>query len=284
MKKNRRLLSLLGFVGIIPFAVTGVLTSCSSNKNINITETKPNPELSKILKEKYTPWYNSLSNEPFQKNQLGDFENAYCTSEQQGICLYACNWGHFWNEYLHKQEEPITAPQKLVRIEGVDLRKKPPLVVRGGDYKYVDSALEKATTPQDIRVFHGVEYQEIEFWEQLEPFVAKDKNDNYDFSACIGKKITSYGYISTSFEYSRAYSFCDGKNWTGGPDCLPLKEKTVFVIDIKKNTNGVAYLSDFKFSGEWNWEEQVLIKRNSSYLIKKIEKQKDANVFFLEML
>ena len=52
-----------------------------------------------------------------------------------------------------------------------NLDKKTPHEIRGNDYKYLESALLKAIAPKQMIVYHGVEYMETEFYEQLKPYI-----------------------------------------------------------------------------------------------------------------
>ena len=93
-------------VGFFPLFIipTIFVSSCSAK-----SEAKSEIDiLSDQLIDDFTPWYKSLTNSQWNKNSDGTFQNAYCESEQQALTLYANNWGHFWNSYLHQK---LTPPQ-----------------------------------------------------------------------------------------------------------------------------------------------------------------------------
>ena len=158
----------------------------------------------------------------------------------------------------------------------------------------MQKGLLKATFPYSYKVYHGVEYQEIEFYEQLKDYIDV-KNGSYSYNRCVGKKITSYGFLSTSVSRTEALEYCDGyvfndlnKPWGEGEYFLPLKEEVLFEINIPKNYIGAAYLADFNFCGYVNPDNQVLIKRNCELLIKNVYKEKhnnkNINIFELDLI
>ena len=159
---NKKIMNfLIGFSLIATISSTIIInSSCSNNKSSNIpTE----GIIDYDLQSHFNDWYNSLTKHPwnYKDNKL---ENYYCESEQQGIFMYANQRGYYWNEYLHKNEIP---PNQEVALPFGGL--KNPFPVRGTDFQYVFDALNKDSTkwPYDYVVYHGVEYQEIEFWDQL---------------------------------------------------------------------------------------------------------------------
>lgn len=167
----------------------------------------------------------------------------------------------------------------------------------GGGYKYIENALNKqsAIAPTDMRLYHGVEYQEIEFYEQLKTFIKpSDKYPNQlDYSECVGKTITTNGFISTSTFYDKnnLTRFCMGTNWTNDDNFEPpLKEPALFIIDVKKGQKGLAFVSNpFKMIDFVNQEHQVIININKQFKINKWEKRKDyynnvINVFWLDLV
>lgn len=224
------------------------------------------------LKEQFVDWYKNLTKEEFSK------ENFYCNSEAQSIILYANKRGYFWNEYLHKRQEPPLEQEIL---------SKP---LRGSDYKYMEQALSRAIFPYNYKVYHGVEYQEDEFYDQLKNYIVKTEN-GYSYENCIGKTITSYGFISTSISRDEALEYCDGyifndlsQEWGQGYFHLPLKEEVLFEINIPKGYIGAAYLADFVFCGEKNPDKQVLINRNCSFKIINVYKENGKNIFELDLI
>lgn len=125
-------------------------------------------------------------------------------------------------------------------------------------------------------MYHGVEWLEKEFLNQLKKYIKHNKNGK-NYSQTIGKTIESYGYISASLEKKYAYSFVDGKNWITNKIEPPLLEPAMFIINIKKGTKGVAWVSTpFTMMGHLNTEEQILIKRNTKYKITNWQKDKKA--------
>ena len=215
------------------------------------------------------------------------FLNYYYSSEEQTSNLYAINSGNFWNEPLHKQQIPQNGNWLLKNLD-----KKTPHEIRGNDYKYLESALLKAIAPKQMIVYHGVEYMETEFYEQLKPYI-QQTNSGYDYQKCVGKTIESYGFISTSLSFKIAYRFL---NWVPSTRNVmehnPLKEPVIMVINIPKGYVGAAFLGNFNFAGikadQWYPENQVLINRNCKFLIKAVLKPsfngKTVNMFYVDLV
>ena len=61
------------------------------------------------------------------------------------------------------------------------------MVNGGGGYIYISSALQKATAPEDLVVYHGVEFMEVEFYNQLKDYIVGNDKDGYDYSNCAYK-------------------------------------------------------------------------------------------------
>ena len=202
--------------------------------------------------------------------------------------MYSWNGGTFWNEALHKGKTPTNVTLTLKNMDH-----KTPHEIRGEDYKLVDSALDKAIYPENGTLYHGVEYQEIEFWDQLKDFIIQKSNGEYDYSQTIGKTIQSYGWISTSLDKNYAMGFAESwrpsynDEWPS--DIIennPLKERVLFVINIKQGYRGAAYLANFDFGGfgEGAQENQVLIKRNCKFKINDVKKEGNTNLFFVDLI
>lgn len=163
----------------------------------------------------------------------------------------------------------------MIKIRELD-PDSPHEVNRNG-YKFLSSALQKATAPYDLVVYHGVEFMEVEFYDQLQEYIIGNEEDVYDYSNCVGKTITSYGFISTSLVQQYANSFFD---WKPRPEVWPnegiipnpLKVPVLFKINIPKGYIGAAYLSNFGFAGfpTTSTEEQVLIDRNCKFKITNV--------------
>ena len=256
------------------------ITSCN--------KTNSNFHLDYELKNQFNDWYNSLTNSPWNKDDNNNFINYYCNSEQQAIGLYSWNGGTFWNEPLHQQKIPQNVTLTLRNLD-----KNTPHEIRGDDYKLVDSALNKAIYPRNDILYHGVEYQEIEYWDQLKNLITQNSDGSYDYTKCIGQTIISYGWISTSLDKDYALGFAE--NWRPSyndewPSQIiennPLKERVMFEIHIKKNYNGAAYLANFDFAdfGDGSTENQVMIKRNCKFKINKIYKENNTNIFVVDLI
>ena len=274
MKKNVLLFIPLLIVGT---SISLVSLSCCSSKNNQ-------KEINKKLKKQYYNWYKSLSSDEWNKDSNNNFINYFCSSEQQAIALYANFRGWFWNESLHKQEEPKNISIKL----SLDDKKHE---IRGDDYKFISQALSRAIVPENLVVWHGVEYQENEFWDQLKDYIIQNPDGTYDYSKIVGKEIESYGFFSTSLSKEEAFEYCDGAifNNEGSWDeiknfHLPLKEKVVFEINVKKGYQGAAYLADYKFANTTNHDNQLLIKKNCRFIINKVKKNKDINLFYMDLI
>ncbi|MBW0594942.1 hypothetical protein HUN03_00047 [Mycoplasmopsis anatis] len=254
--------------------------SASCNKVSNVYD--------KELKEAYTDWYKSLTNSTWNKDRNGKFIDYHLTSEQQAIGLYSWCGGVFWNEPLHKGIEP-TNVSLLIKNDNLDKNRS--LEIRGEDYKYIDSALEKATYPRNDVLWHGVEYQEVEFYEQLKDFIIEN-NGKYNYDNCVGKTIQSKGFISTTLIKKYATEFFGWRptfadQWNSDiVENNPLKEKVAFKINIQKGYKGAAYLANFDFAGfgEGSEESQVLLKRNCKFKITKVYKEKDVNIFEVDLV
>ena len=179
-------------------------------------------------------WYNTLTwhDWNYVNKPLKIVKDAYCESEQQALSLYLNSWGDFWNESLHKQQEPQNKKHKF--LDDMALFGGLNLEIRGSDYKYISQALSRSKIPENTIAYHGVEYMEIEFWNQLKDFIKQNDDGSYDYSNCIGKTITSYGFISTSLSKSWVVHFAEGEDVNTGENILPLKEKFVFKVFIPK--------------------------------------------------
>ncbi len=266
--------------------ITSIVTSTFSLPLISCS--RGGLTLEQQLKELSTPWYNSLTKAPFKPAE-GNFHDMTCSSETQGIALYANYRGWFWNEYLNRNEIPPNYEGDLYGNGQI-------FSIKGSDYSYCASGLEKSIFPIDCQVYHGVEYLETEYWEQLKDYAVDLGNNSWDFSKAIGKQIECYGFFSTSLDKVEAAQYCDGWNWNDDKfQLLPLKQEAIFVIDIPKGYKGAAYLSDFDFSGTKNNDNQVLINKNCKFLIKDIKKEnlfvgvtnsdlKQVNVFYLDLV
>lgn len=265
---------------VFPALLISNIISCSQNKKHEVT----NFENLKInLTNHYKNWYDNLSYKEWDKLDDGSNKNAFCDSEQQALYLYANQWGDFWNAPLHNKEIPRDTTRKMFVNSG--FKENIDYEIRGKDYHFITSALEKAKTPDfDLTVYHGVEWMEKEFYSQL--YIYNEANGSLNFSKTIGKTIESYGFLSTSIDKKYAYPFVNGNNWNTGKNEPPLKEPALFIINIKNNTNGAAYLSSsFSLMGIANKEEQVLINKDTKFKITNWEKDKaGVNIFTMDLI
>ena len=283
MKKKIILISsIIATTLISSSAIT--ITSCS-NQNTNLSTT---------LNDYYTDWYNNLTTRKWNKDSNNQYINYSAKSEQQAIGLYSWCSGSFWNENLHAHKEPVDGEyglkNKALGFDGT------PKTVFGEDYKYMVSGLDKAISPNfEFITYHGVEYAEIEIYDQLKEFIIKNDDGSYDYSRCKGQTITSYGFISTSIRQSYADNFFDWRphyeNYNHNLKSNPLGEPVLFKIKVKPNTSGVAYLSNYDFAGFGNGgtEEQVLLNINKRFKINNISKIKNSdgvliNLFDVELI
>ncbi|MDE5617789.1 MAG: ADP-ribosyltransferase, partial [Ureaplasma sp.] len=235
-------------------------------------------------------WYSNISDNPFElDSQIKGFKNYYCSSEAQAIMLYANCWGHFWNQWLHEGKIP---PNQIVNKKFLQNSNSLNYEIRGSDFQYMELGISKAKSPSfDMVVWHGVEYMEVEFYEQLKSFILKD-DDGYDYSNCIGKIITSNGFISTTTMKDHAISFTDGNNWTNNTFSPPLKSNVAFKVKIPKNSSGVGYVSGFPLTSyklpsgfnPYNIEGQYIINRNSRFSIDNIYKEDITFIFEVTLL
>ena len=236
----------------------------------------------KFAKEYFLEWFRTTSSSKWNVNKFGQPINAFCNSEQQAIMLYANYWGDFWNLELHQGKQPT---DKLVRLKR-DYFKGQKLEIRGEDYKYIQNALNRAVSPLNFVVYHGVEFMEVEFYDQLKDYISLNNDGSFNYKNTIGKTIETLGFISTTFEYQEAYSFSYGGDWINGGDKPPLKEPAIFKIYIEKGTKGVGYISDFVLNNnEVNTEKQTLLNIGSKFKILDVYKDSNGiNIWTLKMI
>ncbi len=249
----------------------------------------------KYTEQFYLDWFNSLTINQWDENQIytpEQISNLSCNSERQALQLFANNWGYFWNYYLHQQQTP---PDKLYNSSY--FKRILPLIpeankvkILGSDYKYIDLALDKAKAPLNLTVYHGVEFMETEFYNQLQDNIIRQPDGKYDYTNCVGKTITSHGWLATSVIADYAKNWSDGSNFTD--DIItdnepPLKDYVCFKINIPKDSPGVASIeglplmnwtkANFDYPNfyaiDQNWEGQTLIKRNTSFTIQNVTKE-----------
>lgn len=229
------------------------------------------------LQNAYLNWYNSLSDHNWNEEN-NKYLNYYCDSEQQAIGLYAWNGGTWWNEPLHRGYEPINLSLILKNMD-----KNIPHEIRGIDYKYMVSGLAKAELPWDQITWHGVEYMEVEWYEQLKDYIILNQDGTYNYTNCIGKNIQSHGFLSTTLKKEYATNFFDWRpsyEWNTDLEFKPpLKEKVAFKIHMKKGYKGAAYLGTFDFAGfneichMQSSEQQILINKGACFHINNVWKE-----------
>lgn len=231
-------------------------------------------------------WIDSLTYNDWNKNEDGTIKNLECNSERQALSLYSCSWGHFWNEFLHKGQIPPNQEVDKKWINLPNLEHKNFFSLRGEDWQFIQQALERAISPVSMIVYHGVEYQEVEFWEQLKNFITyNEQTKSYDYSKCKDKTIQTLGFISTSTDKQVVKYFSDGNDWTTNEIKLPLKEKMMFKIRVDKGARGIGYISGFELvPGSIQGEGQFLIKKDSKFRILDIYKEGDTNVFEVKLI
>ncbi|WP_027123990.1 hypothetical protein [Mycoplasmoides pirum] len=162
--------------------------------------------------------------------------------------------------------------------------------IRGNDYKYTENAIFNSISPISFTSYHGVEFMENEFWDQLKPFVTTNKDGKHDYSKCIGKEIYSYDFISSSLNKEHAEDFSIGMNLTEHDKLeSPLKESTVFKIKVSKDSKNLAYVSGFQLAHQENFlkvnnEWQIIFNIGSKFKIDNVYKEKNINVFEMTFL
>ncbi len=245
-------------------------------------------------KKFYNDWYNTLTVKPYNENEIysdNGVSKVYCQSEGQALNLFANNFGHFWNYYLHQKQIPPTRTWTRDYFDRIlpTIPRENKVEIRGTDYTYVDDALSRAEAPLNLIVYHGLEFMETEFYDQLAPFISV-KDGDYDYKNCVGKQITSYGWLATSTLSSIAKNWSKGYNWVQefkgfNTDQPPLKEPAFFKIKIPHGSKGVASLEGWPlmkwtpqnfeypnfFAIDQNWEGQTLIHRNSTFTIDSVQ-------------
>ncbi len=241
-------------------------------------------------KKYYSEWFNSLSKSYFETNEDGSLKNLYANSEGLATFIYISCRGHFWNLPLHQRKIPVdTYVSNQFIYEKSIVHNQPEYAVRGSDYKYVDSAIDKAVSPINLIAYHGVEYMETEFYDQLKDNITQLPNGEYNYQNCIGKTITSYGWLSCTLRWSWAYNYSYGEDWTSNPVKYipPLKEPAMFRIKIPTHSIGVSYVSNWEYvkNAQINREQSVMIARNKSYIIENWEKDNNGvNIFDIKLI
>ncbi len=247
----------------------------------------------------YDNWFDSLTYKGWSYNDDGFLNNLFCSSQRQALFLYLNCWGHFWNVDLHKGITNV--PNSFQRKNYFDYAniskyiKGDDIEIRGMDYQYIDSCINNTESPINFVVYHGLEFMENEFYDQLKNRI-KDSSNGLDFSQCIGSTITNYGFLSTTTYKEQALNYSNGFNWLDNDKLMPpLKEPSIFKIEIPYQTSGIVYVSDFGFFKEehqgviynsWpNHEMQIMIKRNSTFIITHWNKNNQGiNEFTLRMI
>ncbi len=270
----------------------------------------------------YKSWFDNLSFQEFKEKNGAIFhdDNSYklfCDSERQALQLYTKAGGHYWNEFLHNQLEipefkdyPTEVFKYLSPV--LDKQTYPFSTIRGNDSEYLKSAISKGTSPINMVVYHGVEFMEREFPQQLSEFIHSDSIGGVNFQSCIGQTITSYGFLSTTTVRSNAILWSQGENWTktdsngNHPKEPPFGKSVCFKILIPEGTSGVSYVSDFNImnydkkekndhkniyrddSGRFmdlNDEEQIMISPNKKYKIIDVSPVNDnCEMFTIEII
>lgn len=243
--------------------------------------------------DNFSTWHDEISKHQFEPHETKEnyIKNLYCESEQQAIYMYANLGGDFWNLSLHKQKEPEDCKSiefskyhgnndlKLLFDQMLDVHYH--YDIRGNDYQYIKSSLEKSTNPFDIVMYHGVESLEVEYWNQLSEYIVKT-DKGYDYSNCVGKSFTSYGFLACSANRP----FCETFFTWGSEEPNPLKEPAIFIIQIPQGTKSYAYISswdDIKNApkpGEW----MSMLNMNTKLQIEAVNKEKGINYFTVKVI
>ena len=239
---------------------------------------------SKEIGEKYSgKWYRNLRDANWNyanpQKPIGLPLNLHCSTAKQALALYCNAWGEFWNIELHQNRIPIDKPN--YKLNKGFLFPEHRFSILGKDYQLISNSLSDSSIPENTVTYHGVEFMEVEYWNQLKDYITQNSDGTYNYSNCKGQKITSYGFISTTLDKKWASDFSEGEDWVNGGKYLPLKEKFVFKIFIPKNINGVAYTSYFNFMDTINIEDQILIDRNAQFEIVDYYKDGENNYFDL---
>ena len=295
------------FVIIVPSITLGVLSSTYKKHNNSISPFnteynneyyidlfKHNQKLKSIvdsntrfnnLSKKFghymsLDWLNSLNSNDWNRDKNGNILDLYCSSETQALALYVNCWGDFWNIELHQNKVPTNKEHVMQgQICNGEVMK-----IRGSDYKYIESSLQRSCLSVNTITYHGVEFMENEFYDQLKDYITGNDEEGYDYSNCVGKTITSYGFISTTLNYNAAITWSSGWDWINYVDNPPLREPFIFKIFIPKNLMGVAYISDYNLNGTNNVENQIIINRNSKFKILKWYRENGINIFEVELI
>ena len=267
----------------------------SKNNNLNEQSISKliEEQIDEIMMNYWNNWFQNLSYNEWKISKNKKIENLFCTSQRQAIALYTCVWGHFWNEPLHNKqniEEEIVVNEKFLPNYFKPYLANPKNTkVKGSDWEYIESALSNSTSPISLTVYHGVEYMENEFWDQLKDFIIQKPNGKLDYSQVVGTTITSNGFISTSLNKTSIKGFANGFNWTNDKYEPPLKEPAIFKINFYKGQKNVAYVSGFDLVKQngfsmINLEEQFLINRNTQFKITNVYQENNINVFEMDLL
>lgn len=260
--------------------------------------------LSKAIGEAYfemyfKDWFNNLTTHENQ-NYLDDFDQKInpkidCTKEDLAIMAFTYDFGGWsvWNKKLHLNngtmsqddqdtwfDTPFLVSDRKHPFDVKGVIDKGQAKIKGGDYKYLESALNKGRCGK-ITVYHGFEINELELlkqvssllqindgqanswsWQETEDYW-KDLNNMENLRSAnlanLKNQVLNYdGFCATSIDKSIGMWFLDQFN--GASD---FHNKIFYEIDVDENTFG-GYVSsryNLRYSRPLSWvsESQLLL-------------------------
>lgn len=115
--------------------------------------------------------------------------------------------------------------------------------------RHIDSALEKASTPEDVIAFRWIDLEGLQ--------MLASSSNLYD-----GKKLLEKGYSSTTLFFNGTTEY---------------SANVLFILKVPKDFNGAC----LKNISNIQTEDELLLKRNSIYTVERTIYSTDAHVILL---
>lgn len=183
--------------------------------------------------------------------------------------LYASNHGFIWNECLENHCQKHHYSYETIS----ELDNEEAHIIDNQDYNFLLSALQKAHSPYELCVYHPVQYDEIQWFNQLKRYLLHLGN-NYLYYRCVHKYLTSSSFLSCTLQLNEAMNYLNyvpHQIYHIKPVLNPLKEPVIFKIKIPPDHIGVAYLGNFSFMGLHSSNlQQVILQPNMQFYISKV--------------
>ena len=221
------------------------------------------------LQQAYEPWFNQLSVHNWDYDTNHEINDYLCQSEAQAVGLYASNHGFIWNECLENHCQKHHYSYETIS----ELDNEESHIIDNQDYNFLLSALQKAHSPYELCVYHPVQYDEIQWFNQLKRYLLH-LGSNYLYYRCVHKYLTSSSFLSCTLQLNEAMNYLNyvpHQIYHTKPVLNPLKEPVIFKIRIPQNHIGVAYLGNFSFMGLHSSNlQQVILQPNMQFYISKV--------------